>query len=40
MKQHDVHIPLCDKCALETGSIFKYLTPEEVEMINFEKDFR
>lgn len=40
MKQQDIHIPLCNKCALETGSIFKHLTPEEVEMINFEKDFR
>lgn len=40
MKQNDIHIPLCDKCALETGSIFKHLTPEEVEMLNFEKDFR
>lgn len=40
MKQNDINVPLCDKCALETGSIFKHLTPEEVEMINFEKDFR
>src|SRR4030066_1805873 len=40
MKQHDTHVPLCEKCALETGSIFKHLTAEEVEMINFEKDFR
>lgn len=40
MKQHDIHIPLCGKCALETGSIFKHLTPDEVELINFEKDFR
>src|SRR4030042_2026703 len=40
MKQHDTHVPLCEKCALETGSIFKNLTAEEVEMINFEKDFR
>jgi len=40
MKQNDIHIPLCDKCALETGSIFKYLTPDEVELINFEKEFR
>ena len=40
MKQNDTILPLCDKCALETGSIFKYLTPEEVEMINFQKDFR
>jgi CRP-like cAMP-binding protein len=26
--------------ALESGSIFKYLTPDEVEALNFEKDFR
>jgi CRP-like cAMP-binding protein len=40
MKNHDIQIPLCDKCALETGSIFKHLTPDEVEMVNFEKEFR
>lgn len=40
IKQHDISIPLCDSCALETGAIFKHLTPDEVEMINFEKDFR
>lgn len=40
MKQQDIFVPLCKKCSLESGSIFKYLTPEEVETINFEKDFR
>jgi len=40
MKQQDIHVPLCDKCSLESGSIFKYLSHEEVETINFEKDFR
>jgi len=40
MKQHDISIPLCDQCALETGSIFRNLTSDEVEMLNFEKDFR
>ena len=40
MKKDDIYIPLCDKCALETGAIFKHLTPEEVDLINFEKDFR
>jgi CRP/FNR family transcriptional regulator, polysaccharide utilization system transcription regulator len=40
MKQHDIYIPLCDKCALESNSIFKHLTGEEAEKINFEKDFR
>jgi CRP-like cAMP-binding protein len=33
-------MPFCDKCALETNSIFKHLTREEAEKINFEKDFR
>jgi CRP/FNR family transcriptional regulator, polysaccharide utilization system transcription regulator len=40
MKQPDIHIPLCSKCSLESGSIFKYLTPEETDKLNFEKDFR
>jgi len=40
MKQNDIHIPFCEKCALETGSIFKHLTREETDIINFEKDFR
>jgi CRP-like cAMP-binding protein len=40
MKQQDIHAPLCYKCSLESGSIFKYLTPEEIETINFQKDFR
>ena len=40
MKQQEIHVPLCDSCSLESGSIFKYLTPDEVEALNFEKDFR
>lgn len=40
MKQHELYVPLCERCALETVSIFKHLTPEEAQMINFEKDFR
>jgi CRP/FNR family transcriptional regulator, polysaccharide utilization system transcription regulator len=40
MKQQEIHVPLCDSCSLETGSIFKYLTPDEIESLNFEKDFR
>lgn len=40
MKQQEVPVPYCDKCAYETGSIFKHLSPEEVDMINFEKEFR
>jgi CRP/FNR family transcriptional regulator, polysaccharide utilization system transcription regulator len=40
MKQHEVPVPFCDRCAMETGAIFKHLTPDEVDMINFEKEFR
>jgi CRP/FNR family transcriptional regulator, polysaccharide utilization system transcription regulator len=40
MKQQEIHVPLCDSCSLETGSIFKYLTPDEVAALNFAKDFR
>ncbi|MBK7711214.1 MAG: Crp/Fnr family transcriptional regulator [Bacteroidales bacterium] len=40
MKHQDIQLPLCDKCSLESASIFKYLNPDEVTSINFEKDFR
>ena len=40
MKHQDIQLPLCDKCSLESSSIFKYLTPDEVTSINYEKDFR
>jgi CRP/FNR family transcriptional regulator, polysaccharide utilization system transcription regulator len=40
MKQQEILVPLCDKCSLESGSIFKYLTVDQVDSINFEKDFR
>jgi CRP/FNR family transcriptional regulator, polysaccharide utilization system transcription regulator len=40
MKQHDVAIPFCQKCALETNSIFKHLSNDEAVKLNYEKDFR
>ncbi len=40
MKQQDILVPLCNKCALESGSLFRHLTPDEVITINFEKEFR
>jgi CRP-like cAMP-binding protein len=40
MKHQDIQVPLCDRCSLESSSIFKYLKPDEVISINFEKDFR
>jgi len=40
MKQQEVFTPFCDKCSMENGAIFRYLNPDEVDMINFEKEFR
>lgn len=40
MKQQDIPVPFCDKCAMESGSLFRYLTREEADMVNYEKEFR
>jgi CRP-like cAMP-binding protein len=40
MKQQEIHIPLCEHCSLNSGSIFKFLNPEETDILNFEKDYR
>jgi CRP-like cAMP-binding protein len=40
MKQQEITTPFCDKCSMENGALFKYLNRDEVDMINFEKEFR
>jgi CRP/FNR family transcriptional regulator, polysaccharide utilization system transcription regulator len=40
MKQQDIPVPFCDKCSMDNGALFRYLTREEVDMMNFEKEFR
>jgi len=40
MKPQEIHVPLCDKCSLESGSLFRHLTSEEMQILNYEKDFR
>jgi CRP/FNR family transcriptional regulator, polysaccharide utilization system transcription regulator len=40
MKQQEILVPLCNKCALDSASIFKCLTAEEIDGLNFEKDYR
>ncbi len=40
MKQQENQIPLCAKCSLDSDGIFRNLTAEETDMLNFEKDFR
>jgi CRP-like cAMP-binding protein len=40
MKQEEVFVPLCGRCSFESGSLFKHLSPEETEKLNYQKDFR
>jgi len=40
MKTTETNVPLCDKCASETGSIFRHLSPDETELLNYQKEFR
>jgi CRP-like cAMP-binding protein len=40
MKQYDYSISFCDKCAFEINSVFRFLTRDETDRLNFEKDFR
>lgn len=40
MKHHNLSIPLCEKCALDNNSIFKHLTADEAQQLNYEKDHR
>jgi CRP-like cAMP-binding protein len=40
MKSQEINIPLCQECSIDSGSLFKYLTPEETEQLNFEKECR
>ncbi|HEX2968066.1 MAG TPA: Crp/Fnr family transcriptional regulator [Bacteroidales bacterium] len=40
MKQQDIVIPLCGRCSAESGSLFKHLTSDETQMLNYQKDFR
>ena len=39
MKQQEISVPFCDKCSLETGSIFRHLNSDEGDMVNFRKEF-
>jgi CRP-like cAMP-binding protein len=40
MKQQEYAIAFCDKCAFETNAVFRFLTRDETDRLNFEKDFR
>ena len=40
MKQKEIYIPFCDSCPVQQSSVFKNLSREEIEQINFEKEFK
>ena len=40
MKQKEIYIPFCDSCPIRSGSVFRNLSKEEIELINFEKDYK
>lgn len=40
MKQKEIYIPFCDSCAIQSNAVFRHLSKEELEQINYEKDFR
>jgi CRP/FNR family transcriptional regulator, polysaccharide utilization system transcription regulator len=40
MKQKEIYIPFCDNCPVHQHSVFKNLSREEVDLINFEKEYK
>ena len=40
MKQKEIYIPFCDNCAVRSSSVFNHLSKEEVDLVNFEKDYK
>jgi CRP-like cAMP-binding protein len=40
MKPEDINIPFCDNCAVSNNSVFRHLSKDQIDIINFEKDFR
>ena len=40
MKQHEYSFPMCGNCSSESGSLFRHLTSDETQMLNYQKDFR
>lgn len=40
MKQPEIIVPLCGRCSFESGSLFRHLSPDETQLLNYQKDFR
>lgn len=40
MKKEELNVHLCEKCALESASVFQHLNREEYDSLNFDKEFR
>lgn len=39
MKQ-DFNIPFCEQCALRRSTVFRHLSKDEMDILNYEKDFK
>jgi CRP/FNR family transcriptional regulator, polysaccharide utilization system transcription regulator len=40
MKQQETEVPLCERCSQKNNSLFRFLNRDELDELNFEKDFR
>jgi len=40
MKQQEIEVPLCERCSQNNNSLFRFLNRDELDELNFEKDFR
>lgn len=40
MKQKEIYIPFCEKCPIYSSSVFRHLSKEQIEILNFKKNFR
>ncbi|MFP4488601.1 MAG: Crp/Fnr family transcriptional regulator [Bacteroidales bacterium] len=40
MKQKDINIPFCNNCPVNNNAVFRHLSKDEIDIINFEKEFR
>lgn len=40
MKHQETEVPLCERCSQKNNSLFRFLNRDELDELNFEKDFR
>ncbi|MBS0009999.1 MAG: Crp/Fnr family transcriptional regulator [Bacteroidales bacterium] len=40
MRKTETDIPFCDSCPVNSSSVFRHLTRDEIHLINYEKEFK